>query len=209
MFAISEQIEAVDREVGHRLLDDDEEAATVILGQTLMADIADVWDACTNAERIPQWFLPISGDLEQGGRFQLEGNADGTIEDCDPPNGFASTWEFGGGVSWIEVRLDAVDDERTRLKLEHIVRIDDHWKQYGPGATGVGWEGAFGGLAEYLRTGQSVDPQKAMAWMASEEGKEFYTRCSHRWGDAHIAAGADETKARQAAKRTAAFYTDS
>ena len=208
MFELHEQIEAVDREVGSRQLED-EEAATVTLGQTLEADIAEVWDVCTNGERIPQWFLPISGELELGGRFQLEGNAAGTIEECEPPNGFSSTWEFGGGTSWIEVRLAAMDDRQTRLELEHILRIDDHWEKYGPGATGVGWEGAFGGLAEHLRTGQSVDSQEAMAWMASEEGRDFYTRCSRRWGDAHIAAGADETEAREAAQRTAAFYTGS
>jgi uncharacterized protein YndB with AHSA1/START domain len=27
----------------------------------------DVWDACTNPERIPRWFLPISGDVGAGG----------------------------------------------------------------------------------------------------------------------------------------------
>ena len=45
----------------------------------------DLWDACTNAERIPRWFLPVSGELRDGGRYQLEGNAGGTIERCDPP----------------------------------------------------------------------------------------------------------------------------
>ena len=33
---------------------------------------ADLWDALTNAERIPRWFLPVSGDLQVGGRYQLE-----------------------------------------------------------------------------------------------------------------------------------------
>lgn len=208
IFDINDQIESVDRRVDRRLVEG-EEAATVIIAQTLTAEIAEVWDACTNAERIPRWFLPISGELKLGGEFQLERNAGGTIEECDPPNGFAATWEMDGGVSWIEVRLDAVDEDRTRLELEHIVRVDDHWEQYGPGATGVGWDGAIGGLAEYLRTGQPVHQQEAMAWMASEEGKEFYTRCSQRWGEAHIAAGADESEAREAAERTAGFYTGS
>ena len=208
MFDIDDQIEAADRKVGSRV-HEGEEAATVIIGQTLSAEIADVWDACTSAERIPQWFLPISGELEVGGRFQLEGNAGGTIEQCDPPTGFFATWEFGGGVSWLEVRLEAVDEGQTRLELEHIVPVDDHWEQYGPGATGVGWDGAMAGIAEFLRTGKPVDRQEAMAWMASEEGKEFYTRCSRRWGHGHIAAGEDEGEARQAEERTAAFYTGS
>lgn len=209
MFNTDEQINAVDRRVGTRLLDDQQEAATVSISQTLAADIADVWDGCTNAERIPRWFLPISGQLRQGGQFQLEGNASGTIEQCDPPEGFDTTWEFGGRVSWLELRLDAVDDGQTRLQLTHIVPIDDHWKQYGPGATGVGWDGAVSGLAMHLQSGEPVDQHKAKEWMASEEGQQFYVRCSELWGEAHIAAGADEVQARQAAERTAGFYTGS
>ena len=46
-----------------------------------------------------------------------------------------------------------------------------------------------------------------MEWMASEEGQQFYVRCSELWGDAHIASDADESQARQAAERTAGFYT--
>ena len=30
-------------------------------------------------ERIPRWFLPVSGDLRLGGRYQLEGNAGGEV----------------------------------------------------------------------------------------------------------------------------------
>ena len=29
--------------------------------------IEDVWDACTTAERIGRWFLPVTGDLRLGG----------------------------------------------------------------------------------------------------------------------------------------------
>jgi uncharacterized protein YndB with AHSA1/START domain len=71
-------------------------------------------------ERIPRWFLPVSGELRAGGRYQLEGNAGGTIERCDPPTGFSATWEFGGSVSWIEVRLTVTGNGGTRLELEHV-----------------------------------------------------------------------------------------
>src|SRR5690606_22050656 len=37
----------------------------------------DLWDAITNPERIPRWFMPVSGDLRPGGHYQLEGNAGG------------------------------------------------------------------------------------------------------------------------------------
>src|SRR5262250_1375280 len=57
--------------------------------------IDDVWDAVTNPERIPRWFLPVSGDLKPGGRYQLQGNAGGQITACDAPRSFDVTWEFG------------------------------------------------------------------------------------------------------------------
>ena len=57
---------------------------TVILARTYDTTIDDLWDACTNPDRIPRWFLPISGDLRLNGRYQLEGNAGGTIERCEP-----------------------------------------------------------------------------------------------------------------------------
>ena len=51
--------------------------------------ITDVWDAITNAERISRWFLPISGDLRLGGRYQLQGNASGQVIGCEPPRSLA------------------------------------------------------------------------------------------------------------------------
>ena len=49
--------------------------------------------------------MPVSGDLRLGGRFQLQGNAGGGITRCAPPRHLAVTWEFGGQVSWVDVRL--------------------------------------------------------------------------------------------------------
>src|SRR6478609_4881589 len=70
---------------------------------------AELWSALTDADRIPRWFLPISGSLAVGGRYQFEGNAGGVVERCDEPASFAVTWEFGPTVSWVEVTLTAVD----------------------------------------------------------------------------------------------------
>ena len=103
MIEVSEQINAVRRQIGTRVLEAGE-ARMLTVSQTYDAAIEDVWDACTSPERIPPWFLPVSGDLRLGGRYQLEGNAGGTVERCEPPVSFAATWEYGGEVSWIEVR---------------------------------------------------------------------------------------------------------
>ena len=171
------------------------------------AQIADVWDAITNAERIPRWFMPVSGDLRLGGRFQLQGNAGGEITGCEPPRHLAVTWEFAGGVSWVSVQLAEDAPGRTLLTLEHVLQIDEHWERYGPGATGVGWDMALVGLAEHLATGASVDPAEAMAWLGSDEGKRFVGEASADWCRADIAAGTDAASARASAARTTAAYT--
>jgi uncharacterized protein YndB with AHSA1/START domain len=58
--------------------------------RTYPTDQADLWDALTNAERIPRWFLPVSGDLRVGGRYQVEGNAGGVVERCEEPDCFTA-----------------------------------------------------------------------------------------------------------------------
>src|SRR6185437_4008593 len=88
---VDEQVEAVGRSVGET-----GEVRTVTIARGYAAPVEDLWDACTTPERIARWFLPVSGDLREGGRYQLEGNAGGTIERCDPPHAFAATWEFAG-----------------------------------------------------------------------------------------------------------------
>jgi uncharacterized protein YndB with AHSA1/START domain len=209
MIDVDHQISAVERTVGDRVL----EAGTArVLTASRIYDATpeELWDACTSAARIPRWFMPISGDLCVGGRYQLEGNASGTVERCDPPRSFAATWEYGDDVTWIEVRLepDGDGDGRTRLTLEHVAHVDDErWLQYGPGAVGVGWDLALMGLGLHLTTGLANDPADSAAWMGSPEGVEFVTRSSRGWGDASIATGTDATEARSAEERTTAFYT--
>lgn len=208
MIDVVHTINAFTRRVGSRTLEAGE-ARTTSISRTYDAGIDDLWDACTNPERIPRWFLPVSGDLRAGGRYQLEGNAGGTIERCDPPNGFAATWEYGGDVTWIEVRLVADGDARTRLELEHIALVSsERWAEFGPGATGVGWELGLMGLGLHVASGGgAVDPQAFAAWSASDEARDFMTRSSQAWGDASIAAGTDPAAATEAAARTTAFYT--
>jgi hypothetical protein len=50
------------REVGRRRIAAGD-ARTARIRRRYDAPIADVWDACTDPERIARWFLPVSGDL--------------------------------------------------------------------------------------------------------------------------------------------------
>jgi uncharacterized protein YndB with AHSA1/START domain len=202
----SEQINAVTRRVGSRTFRAGE-ARAVQIGRTYDAPLEDVWEACTDPERIRRWFLPVSGELREGGRYQVQGNAGGLIERCEPPRRFAATWEFGGQVSWIELRLSETAGGGTHLELEHIAHVDDHWAQFGPGAVGVGWDLALLGLTKHLLTGAAVDPETGMAFPATEEGRRFIEESSRGWCEAAIAGGADDAEATAAAERTFAFFT--
>ena len=121
--------------------------------------VDDLWDALSRKERIPRWFLPVEGDLELGGKYQLKGNAGGTVTACAPPTHFAATWEFGGAVSWIDVRSRGGAPPRRGSTLEHTAIIEDHWNQFGPGAVGIGWDLAIAGLERYLATGSVGRPR--------------------------------------------------
>ena len=205
MIDVTHQINAVRRTVGSRTLEAGE-ARVVTIGQAYDTDADDLWDACTNIERIPRWFLPITGDLKVGGRYQLDGNAHGTILTCDPPREFTATWEFGDGVSWIELRITGEGPHRSRFELAHISHVDDHWEQFGPGAVGMGYDSALVGLAIHLSTGKAVDPSAGQEWMASEDGRRFMKLSSESWYEANIASGADVQWARSAADRCLAAY---
>ncbi|HTX84759.1 MAG TPA: SRPBCC family protein [Streptosporangiaceae bacterium] len=207
MIDVTEQISAVRREVGGRVLEAGH-ARVVTMSRSYPAELADVWDACTNPERIRRWFLPVSGELKEGGRYQLERNAGGTVTRCDPPRGFDATWEMGGDVSWIELRLADEGNGRTLFRLSHIAHVDDErWAQFGPGAVGVGWDSGLIGLYLHLTSFQAVDPGEAARWSASDEGRRFLTASSNAWYEASVAFGTSAAEARAAADRTTAFYT--
>lgn len=180
-------------------------ASTVTLTRLYDTNVDDLWDAVTSRQRIARWFLPVEGDLQLGGKYQLKGNAGGTITACTPPTHFAATWEFAGAVSWIDVKL-AAERQQARLTLEHTAIIEDHWNQFGPGAVGVGWDLALARLERYVATGATVDHETAEAWMGSPEGKEFMTTSGEFWRAAHVASGVDPDEAKQRSDRTIAFY---
>lgn len=181
-------------------------ARAVILSQIYDTNQADLWDAVTNQERIPRWFAPVHGDLELNGRFQIEGNAAGTITRCDAPSAYDATWEFGGGVSWIEVRVHEVDSEHSKLELTHIAHPDEHWDQFGPGAVGIGWDLSFLGLSMHLETGSNI-PAELTDWGSSPEAIDFMTKSGESWIAADITGGEAEANAQRRGKSTIGFYT--
>lgn len=206
MIDIVAELAAIHRETGHGKTPAGD-GRTLTLRRTYPAAVEDVWDAITTAERISRWFLPISGDLRLGGRYQLEGNAGGEVLRCEPPRLLAVSWIFGeptdSNYSEVQVTLNDAGDA-TDLELVHTAQVDPAmWAEYGPGAVGVGWDLGLLGLATHLAGGERVDEQ---AWPLSEEGRAFLHGSSAAWGEALAASGADSAQVEKAVAATSAFY---
>ena len=202
---VEEQLSAVTRTVTYTERDD-HPASVVTLSRSYQTGIANLWDAVTSANRIPRWFMPVSGDLSPGGRFQLEGNAGGAIETCLRRSRLGLTWEFAGDVSWVEVRFVSEGAGRARVTLSHTALLSPFWDDFGAGAVGVGWETGLLGLALHLTQPDEPKPD-AEEWVASPQGRAVIVGSSEGWARASIEAGDDPEAARAAAARTFAFYT--
>ncbi|MFD6277950.1 SRPBCC family protein [Streptomyces sp. NPDC060209] len=208
MGEIVDEISRVHREVGTRQVASDA-AGTVLLRRTFDAGAAEVWAAVTSPERIARWFLPVTGELREGGSYQLEGNAGGEILECVPPERLRVSWVIGPdpGFSEVEVRLTPEGTDRTVFELEHASVVPEEFRsQYGPGAVGIGWDLALLGLGWHL-TDDGLSPEDAVEWQTSPEAKAFVARSGEEWGRAFSASGADPETVTATTVATIAFYT--
>ena len=186
---------------------DGQPTKVVIARRSYATDQSDLWDCLTNPDRIPRWFSPVSGDLELGGNYQIEGNAGGVIETCVEPETFSLTWVYGGGTSWVTVNLQPADDGTT-LELIHEAPIwKEFWDQYGPGATGVGWALALLALHQHVTTGEPWATENETAFLSSPAGTTFLELTAAAWGEAAIADGDSPDAAKAAADACVVFYT--
>jgi uncharacterized protein YndB with AHSA1/START domain len=100
------------------------EARVAVFHRTYDAAIEDVWDACTNPDRLRRWYVPVTGDLRLGGRFEQAMMGSGQITRCEAPR--LLVLSLGGGADEVELRLSAADDGRTELELQHATTFDEH-----------------------------------------------------------------------------------
>jgi uncharacterized protein YndB with AHSA1/START domain len=163
------------------------DARTALIRRHYDAPIEDVWDACTNPERLRRWLSPVTGDLRVGGAFQMEGNAGGEILRCERPQLLTVTWVYGDRpADEVELRLRPGDGGGTVLELEHA-SVVEHAPMTIDGrpvdailGVGIGWEMPLTySLDRYLRGGlkeaptgeppaeyEAVAARLAEAWMA-------------------------------------------
>jgi uncharacterized protein YndB with AHSA1/START domain len=162
-------------------------ARTALLRRDYDAPVDDVWDACTDRERLSRWFLPVSGDLRLGGSFSLEGNASGEVLRCEPPQLLAVSWKYGDHpVDELELRLSPKADGGTTLEIEHAT-ISDRTEWEGRSydsifGIGTGWEPALYAL-EWQLAGTLTD-DVAEAWRAGRlpsEVDDLVARSERAW----------------------------
>jgi len=179
---------------------------TIRLARDFAVDVDTVWRAITQPDRLALWFAPVSGDLVLGGQYHVQGNARGTIRRCDPGSVLELTWEFGDDVSYVRVSLAASQRSNgaAALTLEHETPVTDHWAKFGPGAGGVGWDMALAGLESYLE--ETELPRDEDWWAEAAEPRAFLEGSSAAWRAAAVAAGEDESWARDAELRNTRFY---
>jgi uncharacterized protein YndB with AHSA1/START domain len=174
MIDIAQQISAISRQVA-TADGGDGEKVTVTLQRHYPSEPADVWEALTIPERVRRWFLPLTGDLREGGQFQLEGNASGDILSCAPPERLVVT--FGDPSSLVEVRL-VEQGGGTLLSLEHSVPLAVAGSGAGALYVGPGWDGALMGLALHLDGVVTDDPVAAANTL---EAQQFCARSIEEW----------------------------
>ena len=113
-----------DPELRHRTIPAGE-ARVAVFTRTYPTTVEDLWDACTNPERLRRWYVPITGDLRVGGRFQQTNMGSGTILVCEPPQ--LLKLSLGRGADEIELRLaPGRQDGTAKLELQHATTLDEH-----------------------------------------------------------------------------------
>jgi uncharacterized protein YndB with AHSA1/START domain len=101
------------------------EARVAVFMRTYQTTVEDLWDACTNPERLRRWYVPVTGELRIGGNFQQVNMGTGTILECEAPQMLKLS--LGGGADEIELRLSpGPEDGITTLELQHATTLDSH-----------------------------------------------------------------------------------
>jgi uncharacterized protein YndB with AHSA1/START domain len=134
-------------------------------------DIDDLWEACTNPERLARWIAKVSGDLRVGGSihavFTSTWTGPGRIDACEKPHHLLLTTEPGASdEAQIEAWLSE-EGSRTRLVIEErglpLERLYFH---------GAGWQAHLEDLRRSLEgeaaagTGPWTEQSPEPGWRA-------------------------------------------
>lgn len=133
----------------------DSQRGAVRVEDSYDTDIDDLWDACTEPERLARWIAEVSGDLRVGGIFHASfvssWTGPGRVDVCERPDHLLLTMEPGtADEAQIEAWLTSEGD-KTRLVVEErglpLDRLYFH---------GAGWQAHLEDLGRSLADKPSV-----------------------------------------------------
>lgn len=157
----------------------DQTRGAVRLEDVYDTGIDDLWDACTNPDRLARWIARVEGDLRQGGivhaTYTSTASGASRIVRCEPPSHLliasvpesADQREDLDGDSETEVWLTAEGD-RTRLVVEERGLPADKLHFYC-----AGWQVHLEDLGSTVASGEPVHPG---GWSAERPADAFDKR---------------------------------
>jgi uncharacterized protein YndB with AHSA1/START domain len=133
----------------------DEKRGAVRVEDVYDTDIADLWSAITEPDRLARWIATVEGDLRVGGtvqtRFTSTWEGPGRIDVCDAPNRLVVRMEPGTDDEAVIEAVLTAEGERTRLVVEERgLPLDVLYLH------GAGWQAHVEDLGRYLAGGQST-----------------------------------------------------
>ena len=112
--------------LGRLEADAPEGGVVVVFDRRYATDAADLWQACTDPDRLARWFAPVSGDLREGGDFTIHFDDADTprcrLVSCEAPTRLVWEWPVGEVATVVTVEV-APDADGARLVLRHA-RLD-------------------------------------------------------------------------------------
>jgi uncharacterized protein YndB with AHSA1/START domain len=99
-----------------------DDAVAVVFERHYATTVDDLWQACTDPDRLARWFAPVSGDLRDGGAFTIHFDDADTpvcrVVECAAPGRLVWEWPVGEAASLVTVGI-AGEGDGARLTLRH------------------------------------------------------------------------------------------
>ena len=141
---------------------------TLTLTERFAAPVERVFDAWSSSTEVSRWFAPgdmrvpeANIDFRPGGRYRIvmqetdgaQHIVTGEYHEIVPNRRLAFTWQWEGSdaVTFVELEFNAIDAQRTDLKLVHTRFATEEQRDH----HGKGWGGCLVNLRAYVVNGGS------------------------------------------------------
>lgn len=142
-----------------------ERGVAVVFDRRYATDPVDLWQACTDPERLARWFAPVTGDLRPGGNFRIHFDDADTppcrVLACEAPQRLVWEWPIREVATVVTVEVHA-DGDGSRLVLHHTRLADGQLAGYA-----AGWDLHIRSLDAHVAGGEA--PDWGASWGALHE----------------------------------------